>query len=1127
MRGATSFFVREKRTSMTMLTKHCSEHSSDLVNCYRYLPPHIDSSEKASSSDILTNLAQLTALQVGADRVVISLCDRKAQYVLAETPSITRNKREWHRDKAAPCHHALHAFIEDNRDWFLVTDLAPDPRFDAYWSTLSRNRSYFAVPVRTPARVVIGIIELYGSAKGNEVDDKQLRLLQGRAGTALDHLATLRTMREEHRGERMIKALGAFMGGKSDIQEWLASSHPGRQPPVFESSRSLDPVTSIHFANSQKMLDIPPSHIPQTELGIPLRGRPNSYRSRSPPRRARRESLTSEDTYSVLHRASTLIRQALDVDGVAFLDISAFNKERHGLSFKASSNSRSRSPDIVEDEHSAGHVLGCSTVQGDNQNINVSISLLGTLVQRYGRGGIFHLDEDTLSPLSDEYSSDIDGSCSSLEDMASSYYGIDMRQIAQTFSEATSIAFFPLWDFQQNKWFAGCFAWTKDPGRLFAESTDLTYLAAFNNSVMAEVSRLDLRAADREKADFISSVSHEWRSPLHGILTMLDLLQETKLSNVQQSLIDITMNCGKTLLDTVNHVLDYAKINSLLGSTTLDRSLDNAETPQASQFNAPALIDQVNMATLVEEVAGALLASQDYMGRNAEALFSPTKQTADRPFRESKIPNSVPRAIFAIVDIECREGWECRASAGAWRRIVLNLLGNALKFTPSGFVQVKLRHDTVKVGHESLPAILLQISDSGRGISPDFSFSNLYTPFQQEDSLSPGIGVGLNVVYRIVHSMGGLIDLTSEPNRGTVVSVLLPITPTSRPSSPSIPYRELREKLRGKTISLFPNSSKYGDLKIAPEIFSTMLLSMERMITQWFGVRVLTPKERDHEHPDIFIITEHEYRHGEAKESAATYSRKSKARKNPKTSFPKIVLCTHAHSWFNERRDPQEPVVFLQQPISPKTLASAFTSCIEQRIQLRDAGVDTVHEANTVTLEEMCQRQLQITTSISREDEKQDQEESDEKNLFVDKREPTNSQGSISPNEKDSTNQCKVLLVEDNDLNLKILQTTMKKAGFAYESAVNGLEAVQKAESETFRAIIMDLSMPVMDGVTASQKIREYEKNNSLRPVTIIALTAVDTPAMKRDAMRSGIDLFLTKPANMNRLKEIISSLTI
>jgi CheY-like chemotaxis protein len=67
--------------------------------------------------------------------------------------------------------------------------------------------------------------------------------------------------------------------------------------------------------------------------------------------------------------------------------------------------------------------------------------------------------------------------------------------------------------------------------------------------------------------------------------------------------------------------------------------------------------------------------------------------------------------------------------------------------------------------------------------------------------------------------------------------------------------------------------------------------------------------------------------------------------------------------------------------------------------------------------------------------------------------------------------------------------------------------------------------MPVMDGVTASRKIRKYEKNNSLPPVTIIALTAVDTPAMKKDAMNNGIDIFLTKPANMNQLKQILSEL--
>ncbi|KAF5855303.1 hypothetical protein ETB97_009462 [Aspergillus alliaceus] len=548
-------------------------------------------------------------------------------------------------------------------------------------------------------------------------------------------------------GGEDVKALGVFMEGKSNIDEWLLSGPSEEQSPDSDSSEMADPVTSIRLTNSQKTLDIPPSHIPQVERGMPFRGRPNSYRSRSPPRKGRGGFLASEETYSVLQRASVLIRQALDVDGVAFLDIRGSNQGRHGISHAASSNSRSRSPDEMQGAHSAGQVLGCSLSRENNKDIVVPVSLLRSLVQRYGRGGIFHLDEGRLSPWSDESTSDIDASSSSLEDMASTCYGIDMHQLSHTFSEANSIAFFPLWDFQERRWFAGCFAWIKNYMGLFVESKDLTYLTAFNNSVLAEISRLDLRAADREKADFISSVSHEWRSPLHGILTMLDIIKETNVTSVQR------------------HVLDYAKINSLIEPTTHNGQPEHPGAPQGSHFDAPALINQVNLAVLIEEVAEALLASQDYLGRNAEALFSATEQTSDRAFRESNLRNSVPRVIFVIVDIQWRENWDYCVSAGAWRRVVLNLFGNALKFTFSRFVQLKLRHDTLKGGRQNLPAVLIQISDSRRGISPDISFTDLYIPVQQEDSPSPGIGVGLNIVYRIVNSMRGLIVIRSEPDQ--------------------------------------------------------------------------------------------------------------------------------------------------------------------------------------------------------------------------------------------------------------------------------------------------------------------------------------------------------------------------
>jgi signal transduction histidine kinase len=898
----------------------------------------------------------------------------------------------------------MSAFVEGDRIFFVVFDLAQDSRFGRYRSTFPNDRFYVAVPIRTPTGVVIGSIGVYGDTPRDKVDDEHLRLLQDRAGTVMDYLATLRTMREGCHGERMIKALGVFMEGKSSTGDRPAatcSPDEKQSPDSDASSTRPDPVTSIHLANSQKMLDIPPSHIPQIELGMPLRNRLTPYRSRSPAREVQEGSGIPKDTCRVLHRACDLIRNALDVDGVIFLDISPFNHERHGISSDISSNPRSRSRDVAGHERSTSQMLAYSFSEDHNQTIDVPTSLLRDLVLRYARGGIFH-SNDRFTPLGNENHSDSIAFSSPVEGII----GDDMRKLSHVFSGSNSVAFFPLWDFHRTRWFAGCFTWTKDPRRVFTASQDLTYLAAFNNSIMAEISRLDLRAADREKADFISSVSHEWRSPLHGILNMLDILKETTLNTSQQYLLDVTTNCAKTLADTVNHVLDYGKINSLIGPTRHDREHLGA-SQRDSPFHAPALINQVNMATLVEEVAEALLASQDYLGPNAEALFSAAEQTVDRPFRESNIPNTIPRAIFAIVDVEWRASWECSVSAGAWRRIILNLFGNALKFTPSGFVQLKLRReDTLKVGSEDQhPAILIQISDSGRGISPDFS-SNLYTPFQQEDSLSTGLGVGLNIVYRIVDSLHGLIDLRSEPDHGTVVSVLLPVT-MAQPSSPlPVSYAGLREKLAGKTVSLFRDSSKYGDLNVDPEVFSAILTSMEEMITQWFGVHVLTPNEQEGEHADIIIVTEHEYDYASANKSTALYGRHFSPRKHPATSFPVIVLCKLAHSWFKKPLDPREQVVFLQQPISPRTLAKALMSCLEQSTASSDAEDEVLKEEPPTPSN--CTSQHRA--------------ESDEwKSAGYSKTGTRDTQMQTNPSNCNHLKQhCKVLLVEDNNLNLKV-----------------------------------------------------------------------------------------------------------
>ena len=94
---------------------------------------------------------------------------------------------------------------------------------------------------------------------------------------------------------------------------------------------------------------------------------------------------------------------------------------------------------------------------------------------------------------------------------------------------------YPLWDPHRERWFATAVIWSSEPKRIFTTEQELSYLAAFSNFVMAEVARLDTKLADAAKADFISSISHELRSPLHGILGMTDLLKDSSLDGQQVS----------------------------------------------------------------------------------------------------------------------------------------------------------------------------------------------------------------------------------------------------------------------------------------------------------------------------------------------------------------------------------------------------------------------------------------------------------------------------------------------------------------------------------------------------------------------------------------------------------------
>jgi signal transduction histidine kinase len=138
--------------------------------------------------------------------------------------------------------------------------------------------------------------------------------------------------------------------------------------------------------------------------------------------------------------------------------------------------------------------------------------------------------------------------------------------------QARQILFAPLFEAELSRATAGCLAFTTDVTRILSPRAELGFIKSFVNSIGAQVARINAIAADKSKNAFIGSISHELRSPLHGILAAAEFLEDTSLDTYQKSLISTQVSCGKTLLQVIEHVLDYSKINSFEKVTAIATS---------------------------------------------------------------------------------------------------------------------------------------------------------------------------------------------------------------------------------------------------------------------------------------------------------------------------------------------------------------------------------------------------------------------------------------------------------------------------------------------------------------------------------------------------------------------------
>jgi signal transduction histidine kinase len=656
------------------------------------------------------------------------------------------------------------------------------------------------------------------------------------------------------------------------------------------------------------------------------------------------ESMLSENLKEMFSRASNIIRECIEVDGTIFLDASigtfgGQTGEPHNRLGRVVSMEGQNEESFVstsEDERLKTHrggveksqvspadgyesqrpgklstesgdkakricgVLGFSTeekssLRRDKASENydpVAEAFLQRLLQKYPHGHVFNLGGEALATAStidirhtvhDTVPAE-SGSPDRIlgtEKPRESTTQAELKALLHMLPGARSVVLFPLWDSHRERWFAGSFAWTTSSTRVLTRAEDLSYLAAFGNSIMAEVARLDAMTADRAKSDFISSISHELRSPLHGILASVEFLQDTTVDLFQNSMIDTIERCGRTLLDTIQHVLDFAKINNFIKPNRINRNVE-AASDQGPRSRLMGLSVDIDLSVITEDVIDAVYAGHEFQGNSSLGVVDEASGFPSEGLRRSGSNDSsaIPdqpalkkEQLAVIVDIGWRSNWTFNTQSGALRRVLMNLFGNALKYTDSGWVKVSLQSEDIESrGSPSQQSIItITVSDSGRGISREFLHSRLFTPFSQENSLNPGTGLGLSIVLQIVRSLGGTVDVHSELGVGTEVKVSLPLSQAAIPHPIALSAKHessltnVRKKTNGLTLGLMGfgvrsgiSETDAGTLRVEPKPSITLQQSLEGMATYWFDMKVGASQSREAPQSDIYIADESE-----------------------------------------------------------------------------------------------------------------------------------------------------------------------------------------------------------------------------------------------------------------------------
>lgn len=561
-------------------------------------------------------------------------------------------------------------------------------------------------------------------------------------------------------------------------------------------------------------------------------------------------------------------------------------------------------------------------------------------------------------------------------------------------------------------------------------SDEITSLANDINSMLVALqktqqelkdARYIAESANAAKSQFLASVSHELRTPIHGILGMLRMLFKNEKSTSKLSQIQMAYNTTQGLLETINDLLDMSKAEA--GKLAIE-------------------LKEFSMRHVIRDVLQTI-GPRAHEKHHLEII---SKVETDLPSKLLGDPNRI-------------------------RQILMNLLGNAVKFTPEGYIELKVEMKRSESNLSGLSSsnqiktdrisdiLIISCRDSGIGIAEE-QIGKIFQAYEQADSSKAGkpqgTGLGLNVVKQLTENMGGKLSVTSKIGEGTEFIVEIPVEEIE-----ACPVKEIKA-LKVATLSEEESFSKLVNISI--EMFGVAALDFNRESLK--DIIEKSPNQSNNSFDADAIIVDSKILH-----DAKVWSHLKIA----KNDFHKkiIVLSTTNDLVHRDRLELLGVNSIILRPFLPDDL------------------FDTLMDKKQGTEIQLAETGMTASTKVK------------------------------------GLSNLHVLIADDTKTNQIILANLLEEAGHSVSIVHDGQEMIEAVEKGTkFDIILTDVQMPRIDGLTATKIIRDKEQAKLVtNGIPIIAVTAHAFPEEQQKMIEIGVNGVITKPIDPVKLRKVFEEI--